>query len=192
MTTTNNVHINRFEVGQTYEVPGWFQGSFTVIGRDESRFSNSLVVEGALLGTELDRLITVKKTDKGLFETINIMYDVFATEQPKAEIVMVPSSPTLQNPESYCDDDDSQYDRLESALKNVFDSFDLDEFKYEWNPRGAYLYAVSAELDRLEDDAQAYQFSGLLPLIKKQRHKLHCEYIHHDNMMIMETCGAGW
>lgn len=194
------IHINRFQVGTHYELNGWFQGGFTVLGRiDGSNFSDPrLEIVTDYDGLVQERRITIKKInneDNEAFDTIEICnIDIVAIRQNETELETVDSSPTLNNPESYTEDYDETeyYSDLETQIENVFESVKHDECKDACNPRYAYLCTVKDNLDKLEDNAKTLGFTGLIPLIKKQNKKLHNEFIRYDNVWTMENSGADW
>jgi hypothetical protein len=195
------IHINRFQVGTHYELPGWFQGGFTVTKRiNGSNFSDPcLEIVTDYDGLVQERRILIKKIGDEAFDTIEICnIDIVALRQSQNETELKTVnnnySPTLNNPESYPEDHDETeyYSELETQIKNVFESVDLEECKKAWNPRYAYLCTVKDNLDKLEDDAKVLGFTGLIPLIKKQNKKLHNEFIRYDNVWTMENSGADW
>jgi hypothetical protein len=195
-TMTNaTVTINRFQVGTHYELSGWFQGGFTVTKRiDGSNPRLEIVTDEGLVQ---ERRITIKKIEGELFDTIEICnIDIVAIQsqdETKLETVNHNYSPTLNNPESYSDNDETEYySELETQIENVFESVKHDECKDAWNPRYAYLCTIQNNLDSLEDDAKTLGFVGLIPLIKKQNKKLHNEFIRYDNVWTMENSGADW
>jgi hypothetical protein len=200
--TNATVTINRFQVGTHYELPGWFQGGFTVLGRiDGSKFSDPcLKIVTDYDGLVQERRILIKKInneDNEAFDTIEICnIDIVSLRQSQneTELETVDSSPTLNNPESYTEDYDETeyYSELETQIENIFESVKHDECKDAWNPRYAYLCTVKNNLDNLEDDAKVLGFTGLIPLIKKQNKKLHNEFIRYDNVWTMENSGADW
>jgi hypothetical protein len=194
------IHINRFQVGTHYELPGWFQGGFTVLGRiDGSEFSDPrLEIVTDYDGLVQERRITIKKInneDNEAFDTIEICnIDIVAIQsQDNDEIETVKSSPTLNNPESYSDNDETEYySELETQIENVFESVKHDECKDAWNPRYAYLCTIQNNLDKLEDDAKVLGLTGLITLIQGQQKKLNNEFIRYDNVWTMENSGADW
>jgi hypothetical protein len=197
------IHINRFQVGTHYELPGWFQGGFTVTKRiNGSNFSDPcLEIVTDVNGVVQERRITIKKInneDNEAFDTIEICnIDIVALRQSQNETELKTVnnnySPTLNNPESYSDNDETEYySELETQIENIFESVKHDECKDAWNPRYAYLCTIQNNLDKLEDDAKTQGFVGLIPLIKKQNKKLHNEFVHYENVWTMENSGADW
>jgi hypothetical protein len=201
--TNATVTINRFQIGTHYELPGWFQGGFTVLGRTNgSNFSDPrLEIVTDYDGLVQERRIVIKKInneDNEAFDTIEICnIDIVALRQSQnndeIETVNNNYSPTVNNPESYSDNDETEYySELETQIENIFESVKHDECKDAWNPRYAYLCTIKDNLDKLEDDAKVLGFTGLIPLIQGQQKKLHNEFIRYDNVWTMENSGADW